>query len=166
MVTANPLGSNQSITLEQNKVITITKRTVRFSSNVYQTHNIAEFGEGEVDIGTIPLVIIIFVIILGLIINSLKIGVGWVLILIGIGFAAWNFIKPKHYGFLITLNSGDKKLFTTTDKENLKRVIEVIYDLIETEKEATYQISVKNSKVNGNFIQGYAGGDVSYRSDS
>lgn len=67
---------------------------------------------------------------------------------------------------MLTLNSGDKKLFTTTDQEGLKRVIKVIYDLIETEKEATYQISVNHSKINGNFIQGYAGGDVSYRSDN
>jgi hypothetical protein len=167
MATANSLGSNQSVTLERNKVITITKRTVRFSRNVYQTHNIAGFGEGEVDIGTIPWIIIIGVLILGLTIGIFNINSegGFLLIFSASGGAVWNVIKPKHYGFLITLNSGDKKLFTTTDKENLKRVIEVIYDLIETEKEATYQISVNNSKVNGNFIQGYAEGDVSYHSN-
>ncbi len=165
MVTANPLGSNQSITLERNKVITITKRTVRFSRNVYQTHNIAEFGEGEVDIGTIPWLIIIAVLIVALIVGVFNSGIGVLLSVIWIGCAIWNFIKPKHYGFLITLNSGDKKLFTTTDKENLKRVIDVIYGLIETEKEKTYQITVKDSNVNGNFIQGDAGGNVSYRSD-
>lgn len=164
MATANPLGSNQSITLEQNKVITITKRTVRFSRNVYQTHNIAGFGEGEVDIGTIPWVILIVVLILGLIIGTFNKEVGWLLIFAGIGGGVWNLAKPKHYGFLLTLNSGDKNLFTTTDKEGLKQVIEVIYALIETEKEATYQISVNNSKVNGNFIQGYVEGSVSSRS--
>ncbi len=171
MATANPLGSNQSITLERgDKVITFTKRTVRFSKTVYQTHNIAGFSEGEVDIGTIPWVILIVVFILGLIIGEFDYSqvnsqVSWLLILAGSGGAVWNFFKPKHYGFMLTLNSGDKKLFTTTDQEGLKRVIKVIYDLIETEKEATYQISVNHSKINGNFIQGYAGGDVSYRSD-
>lgn len=165
MATANLLGSNQSVTLEQNKVITITKRTVRFSRNVYQTHNIAEFGEGEVDIGTIPWIIIIGVFIIGLIIVNFNPKVGLLVIIVSSIGAIWNVHKPKYYGFLLTLNSGDKKLFTTTDKENLKRVIEVIYDLIETEKEATYQISVNNSKVNGNFIQGYAEGDVSYHSN-
>lgn len=161
MATANPLGSNQSITLERNKVITITKRTVRFSRNVYQTHNIAEFGEGEVDIGTIPWIIIIGILTMGLIISPFNNVVGLLLICFGIACGGWNVDKPKHYGFLLTLNSGDKKLFTTTDKEGLKRVIEVIYDLIETENEATYQISVNNSKVDGNFIQGYVGGNVS-----
>jgi hypothetical protein len=165
MATANLLGSNQSITLEWNQSITLTKRTVRFSKNVYQTHNIAGFGEGKVDIGTIPWIIIIIVLLVSLILAAFNNGVGLLLILAGIGGGVCNFIKPKHYGFLLTLNSGDKKLFVTTDQEGLKRVIEVIYDIIETEEEATYQISFKNSKVNGNFIQGYAGGDVSYRSD-
>ena len=77
----------------------------------------------------------------------------------------WNFAKPKHYGLLLTLNSGDKKLFITSDVEGLKRVIEVIYEFIESQKEAIYQMSINNSKVSGNFIQGSAGGNVSYDSD-
>jgi hypothetical protein len=166
MTTASPFdGSNQSITLESNKVITITKRTVRFSKNVYQTHNIAAFGEGYVDIGTIPWWIIIVVAILGLIMTSFAGGVGWFLVLAAMAGAVWNFIKPKHYGFLVTLNSGDKKLFITTDKEGLQKVVSVIYDLIEAEKEATYQISVNHSQIKGNFIQGYMGGDASFNSD-
>jgi hypothetical protein len=68
---ANPLGGNQSITLEQNKVILVTKRTVRVARNVYQTHNIAGFGEGEVEIGSIPWGLVIFVLIIGLIMAPL-----------------------------------------------------------------------------------------------
>lgn len=84
MATANPLGSNQSITLERgDKVITFTKRTVRFSKTVYQTHNIAGFSEGEVDIGTIPWVIIIAVLIVGLIITEFYIQVSLLLIFFG-----------------------------------------------------------------------------------
>jgi hypothetical protein len=166
MTTASPFGgSNQSITLEWNKVITISKKTVRFSKNVYQTHNIAAFGEGYVDIGTIPWGIIIVVAILGLIMASFARGEGWLLVLAAIGGATWNFVKPKHYGFLITLNSGDKKLFITTDKEGIQKVISVIYDLIEAKKEATYEISINHSQIKGNFIQGYLGGDASFNSD-
>lgn len=176
MATAKPLGSTRSITLERNKVITLTKRTVRFSTNVYQTHNVAEFGEGEVDIGTIPFVIIILILILATIlittdaytsgISTGITGIGQFLILIGIGGTAWNIFKPKYHGFLLTLNSGDKKLFVTRDKAGLKQVIEIIYEIIETEKEATYQITVNNSKVNGNFTQGYVEGPISYQSDA
>lgn len=163
MSTSNPFGS-QDITLEKNKVITVTKRTVRFARNVYQTHNIAGFGEGEVEIGGIPWAVIIIVFILGLILNSFNLEVGWLLVLGGIAGGVWNFAKPKHYGLLLTLNSGDKKLFVTTDKTGLKQVISVVYEFIETEKDATYQISINNSQVTGNFIQGNAR-DVLFKSD-
>ncbi|MDB9526541.1 DUF6232 family protein [Oscillatoria sp. CS-180] len=163
MAASSPFGS-QDITLEKNKVITVTKRTVRFSRNVYQTHNIAGFGEGEVDIGTISWGLIIVAFIFGLILNSFNIEVGWLLVLAGIAGGVWNFFKPKHYGFLLTLNSGDKKLFVTTDQAGLKQVISVVYEFIETEKDATYQISINNSQVKGNFIQGNAK-DVLFNSD-
>jgi Family of unknown function (DUF6232) len=162
MATPNPLGSNQSITLERNKVITITKRTVRFSYNVYQTHNITGFSEGEVDIGKIPEGIIIVFLLVSSIVGMGNSGVGVLLGLVALGGIMWNFYKPKHYGLLLTLNSGDKTLFTTTQKESLKQVIGVIYEFIESEKEATYQISISNSEVSGNFIQGNVGGSTSY----
>lgn len=163
MAMSSPFGS-QDITLETNKVITVTKRTVRFARNVYQTHNIAGFGEGEVAIGAIPWGLIIVIFILGLILNSSDLGVGWLLVLAGIAGGVWNFAKPKHYGLLLTLNSGDKNLFVTTDQTGLKQVISVIYEFIETEKDATYQISISNSQVKGNFIQGSAR-DVLFKSD-
>lgn len=162
MATVPSFGSNQNVTLESNKVITITQRTVRFSKNVYQTHNIAGFSEGEVEIGAIPWLIIVVVFILGLFVGLGNGSLGGLILLAAIGGVVWNFVKPKHYGLLLTLNSGDKKLFTTSDMEGLKRVIEVIYDFIESEKEATYEISINNSKVNGNFIQGDVGGNTSY----
>ena len=158
-------GSNQSVTVEKNKVILITKRTVRFARNVYQTHNIAGFSEGEVDIGTIPWIIIIIVLLIGLTVGAFNSGLGWFLNLLAIAGAVWNFVKPKHYGLLLTLNSGDRKLFTTTDKPGLKKVISVIYDFIETEKDATYEISFTNNNVTGNFVQGNIGGDVRFNSD-
>lgn len=164
MATPNPLGSNQSITLEKNRVITITKRTVRFSYNVYQTHNITGFSEGEVDIGTIPWGILILVLLASSIIGIGNSGAGGLLGSLGIAGIIWNLAKPKHYGLLLTLNSGDKTLFTTSQKESLKQVIGVIYEFIESEKEATYQISISGSQVRGNFIQGDVKGDISYLS--
>ena len=160
-------GINQGITLEWNKVITITKRTLRFSKNVYQTRNISAFGEGEVDIDKIPWWIVILFLISGVasfFFDSNNQG-GWLVFLVGMTGLVWNCYKPKHYGFLVTLNSGDKKLFVTTDKEGIQKVISVIYDLIETEQEATYQMSINNSQIKGNFIQGYAGGNISFNSD-
>lgn len=160
----NPLANGtQNIALERNKVITITPRTVRSGLEVYQTHNISSFGEGEVDIGKVPWVVIILFFIIGSISNSINQGYGILFLLLSIAGIVWNFVKPKHYGFLIALNSGDKKLFITTDKPGIKQVASQIYDIIEAEKEATYQVSINNSQIKGNFIQGYAG-NVSYDS--
>jgi hypothetical protein len=163
---APSFGSDQSVTLEKNKVILITKRTVRFARNVYQTHNISGFSEGEVDIGTFPWIIIIIVFLIGLIVGAFNGGLSWFLILLAVAGAVWNFAKPKHYGLLLTLNSGDRKLFTTTDKPGLEKVISVIYAFIETDKDATYEISVTNNNVTGNFVQGNVGGDVRFDSDN
>jgi len=165
MATPNPLGSNQSITLERNKTITITKRTVRFSHNVYQTHNITGFSEGEVDIGTIPWLIIIIVFFASSIAAIGNSGLGGFLSLVAIGGVIWNLAKPKYYGLLLTLNSGDKKLFTTSDKANLKVAIGAIYEFIEKEKDAIYQISINNGQVKGNWIQGDVGGNALFGSD-
>jgi len=167
MATLNPFKNSKGITLVSNKVITLTKRTVRFSKNVYQTHNITSFSEGEVDLGTFPWWIIIVAFLLSLVSAMGKNWLGWYLYyLVGaIGGVTWNFCKPKHYGLLITLNSGDKTLFTTKNTESLKEIIVEIYDFIESEKEATYQISISNSEVSGNFIQGNATGNTSYLYD-
>ena len=87
MATPNPLGSNQNITLENNKVITLTKRTIRFSKNVYQTHNITGFSEGEVDMGTIPWSIIVSVFFASLIAGIGNSALGGLLVLAAIGGA-------------------------------------------------------------------------------
>ncbi len=154
MATPNPLGSNQSITLEKNRVITITKRTVRFSDDVYQTHNITGFSEGEVEIGTIPWGIIVILLLVGSIVGLGNSGIGLALSSAAIGGAIWNFAKPKHYGLLLTFNSGHQTLFVTTDKINLKKTIRTIYELIEKGEDKTYELSINNSTVSGHFIMG------------
>jgi uncharacterized membrane protein len=163
MATANPLGGNTSITLERNKVITITKRTVRFSKNVYQTCNITGLSEGEVDVGTIPWIIIIGAFGLSPIVGFSSGAVGSLFVLAAISGVVWNFVKPKHYGLLLTLNSGDKKLFVTTDTVNLQRVIEEIANFIESDKGEVYQISINNSQIQGNFVQGNVGGSMMFK---
>ena len=166
MATLNPFKSNKGITLVRNGVITLTKRTVRFSKNVYQTHNITGFSEGEVDIGTIPWWIIIIFTLLSFSLNVvIKNSLDWYCFIPALGCLAWNFYKPKHYGLLLSLNSGDKTLFTTTKTESLKEIIIEIYNFIEADKEATYQISISNSKVIGNLIQGDVTGNTLCLSD-
>ncbi len=156
MATPNPLGSSQSITLEKDKTITITKRTVRFSNDVYQTHNITGFSEGEVEIGTIPWGIIVILLLVGSIVGIANSGIGSVLMLAAIGGVIWNFANPKHYGLLLTFNSGHQTLFVTDGKNKtaLKEKINTIYELIEKSENKTYELSILNSTVSGQFIMG------------
>ncbi|MEG4625590.1 hypothetical protein Q5691_15050 [Microcoleus sp. w1-18aA5] len=173
MGSPNSFGSNQKITLEKNKaLITVTKRTVRFSYNVYQTHNITSFSEGEVEIPGIPWGIIGICFVASIIIgigngnHIIPIILSPALFFFSLFGTVRNIIRPKNYGFLLTLNSGDKTLFVTNDKKKLKEVIIGIYDFIENEKNNVhYEISIKNSEVKGNLIQGNVGGNALFGSD-
>ena len=54
MATLSTSG-NQTTLIEKNRAtITVSKRTVRFAKNVYQTKNVASFADGEVSIGQMP----------------------------------------------------------------------------------------------------------------
>jgi hypothetical protein len=160
-MTSSP-SFGQNINVEKNRVITVTKRTVRFEKNVYQTKNVSSFSEGNIVVSGLPWLLLIVLIILGLIGASFS-WIGWMLMLAGGAGVFWNLSKPKNYGLLLSLNSGDKSLFVSSDTEGLKKVISVIYDLIENETEATYQVNITNSKVDGNFIAGNNAGNISYK---
>ncbi len=160
---SNLFGSNQSITIDRSKLITVTNKTVRFESSVYQTHNIASFTEGEVEIGGLPWIFLVLLTIIGLISISFNAFLGWMLFLAGMAGIVYNLSKPKHRGLLITLNSGDKRLFVAQE-EGLAKVVDEIYTLIEKESNASYKISIANSQIQGNFVQGNIGGDATYKS--
>lgn len=126
---SNPFSfGSSSIVLERNKILTITKKTLRSNSSVYQLCNISSFSEGAVDIGTIPWIVIMGVFVVGLIVGIVDGNVGVFIMLISVAAVVWNFLKPKHYGLLITENSGDKTLFVTTDQPGLQQAIQTTYD--------------------------------------
>jgi hypothetical protein len=164
-MSSSSFGQNTSVELSQ--LITVTNRTVSFSNTVCQTKNIASFSEGDVAILELPWTPITLVTLLGFIMVSTSFGnskgIGVVMVLLGVVGIIWNLSKPKHYGLLLSLNSGDKKLFISSDTKGLKNIISVIYDLIETDSEATYQVNISNSKIKGNFIQGNNSGSIDYR---
>jgi|GEM_PF-1842180 len=147
--------AGQVIALHDKQVISVTKKTVRYGTEVYQTHNIAGFGEGEINIGSIPWIFLIILFALSPIAGFGNQIFGLLLISASIGGMLWNLVKPKHYGFLITLNSGDKRLFVTTDKRGIKEAALGIYDFIESEeKENTYQMSITANNITGHVING------------
>jgi len=154
---------SQGITSVNNGVITMTKRTIRFSHNVYLFHNIEGFSEEVVDISTIPFWIITILFMIGVIISSSNLTLGWTLTILAISGTIWNFSKPRYYGLLLTFNSGNKFLFVTNDKSGTKNVISVIYEFFETETEEdlSIQILITNSSIRvNNIYRGFVGGNV------
>jgi hypothetical protein len=155
--------ASQGITFVKNKVITMTKRTIRFSHNVYLFHNIEGFSEEEIDTATIPFWIITILFMIGVIVSSSNLTSGSTLIMLAISGTIWNLCKPKYYGLLLTFNSGNKFLFITSDKTGTKNVISVIYEFFETQKEEdlAIQISISNSTISINSIyRGFGEGNI------
>ncbi|MEG3849689.1 hypothetical protein QT971_20345 [Microcoleus sp. herbarium19] len=154
---------SQGITFVNNKTITITKRTIRFSHNVYLFDNIEGFSEEVVDIETIPFWIITILFMIGVIISSSNLTLGWTVTILPILGTIWNLYKPKYYGLLLTFNSGNKFLFVTTDRSGTKNVISVIYEFFETktEEDLAVEISISNSRISiNNIYRGFVGGNV------
>ena len=160
---ANPLDNRKNITVEQGKRdVLVTKRTVRFGPNVYQTSNITSFSEGEIEIAGVPWLLLIILMVVGLIVlgAGTNNSVGQILAVASIAGAFWNFFKPKQYGLLFTTNAGDKVLFSSYDKTGVRETVSALSKFIESEKDATYRISINNSQVKGTFVQGDVGGSL------
>jgi hypothetical protein len=163
MIITDKVTGSQGITFVRNKIITVTKRTIRFSHNVYLFHNIEGFSEEAVNIAIIPFWIITIIFMIGVIISSYNLTLGWILTTFAISGTIWNFSRPKYYGLLLTFNSGNKFLFITSDQTGIKNVISVIYEFFETktEEDLAIQISISNSAIRiNNIYQGFVGGNV------
>lgn len=159
--------SGQAVNIEKNSNLTVTRRTVRFAKNVYQTNNISSFSEGDVTLPGIPWIVLVILVISIIVMHNTLGNIDYVKSLVSIAVICgviYNFSSArKRYGLLVVLNSGDRSLFMSADKSGLKEVIAVIYDLIEKDSEAVYQVNISNSKIEGNFVQGSHSGNTSYR---
>ena len=157
MALNNLFQGETNITFEENKEIRITKRTVSFGSDVYQFRNIVGFSEGTVKMGNlIPYSVIVLVFVIGLVLSNISRssqGIGILLILFSIGGIVINVMQQKKYGLLLTLNSGDKHLFITSDSINLKEVVTQLYNFMEADQEGMYVVTVNDNsiRINGNL---------------
>ncbi|MEQ8757286.1 MAG: DUF6232 family protein [Coleofasciculus sp. G1-WW12-02] len=143
-----------NLSLEKAEVLYITKQTLRFGDDVYQFKNITGFGVGQIKV-MIPFSLIIIVFIFGVIISSwLSRQWGNVTIIISCLAAIFSFIQPKQYGLQIYLNSGDKKLFVTSDTKWLERAVSRLYDFMENAPEGSSMTIEIGGNIQGNIIQG------------
>ncbi|MDI9634373.1 DUF6232 family protein [Geitlerinema splendidum] len=155
MTANNTLPGNQP-NIAKASVVQVTKKTVRFGNEVYQFRNVTGFGLTSINDGFVfPVQWILALFVIGLLASSVEAfrPGGVTFILLAIFALLVNNSKPKKYGLELMLNSGDKKLFATTDLNFIKEVVSVLYKFMESDEEGGYVINVQDKSVQftGNF---------------
>lgn len=66
--------------------------------------------------------------------------------------------RKKKYGLILTLNSGDRHMFVTSDHKTLSEVIQQLYTFMESDKDGTYLYTINNNsiKIHGDMTGGVA----------
>jgi hypothetical protein len=164
MMAANNILPQEQDKPIRNATIEITKRTVKFGSDVYQFRNVTGFGISPVKTANlVPLQFILVMFVLGLLLANVPDFRMWGIILVLLAIAGFiaNNSQPKSYGLKLYLNSGSPSpVFITTDMQGLGEVVSDLYKIMETNEERTYRINIVEGNVEGNFIGGDALGDV------
>jgi Family of unknown function (DUF6232) len=137
------LQNDSKTTIEPYKNINITKKTVRFGSDVYQFHNISGFGMAEIknqNSAAVPLLLAAFVV--GLILANFSFWLGAIVCIVAL-LGIFSIVStPKEYGLKLYINSGDKKVFITRDLNGIKQVVATLYEFMESEKDGAYVINI------------------------
>lgn len=156
----------------RNIKIEITKRTVRFGSEIYQFRNVTGFGISSVttDVNTKNIFAMQFILglfVIGIFLANFPDWRRWgvTLISISIGGLYANTSQPKEYGLKLYLNSGyPSPVFITRDIRGLKEVVSTLYNFMENNEEATYIIYAedRSMRIENRYIQieGSVGGSV------
>ena len=165
----------RDVNFNQNNDIRITKRTVSFSSHVYQLCNITGFSSGVVK--TKPMIpwnmvgygIIISIALFimnttlysnfshGKFTSITTVHVSYIMMLILSILIIVNIFRAKKYGLLVTLNSGNHHLFVTSAYSYVGDIVDTIYEFIESGQDGAYIVHVTDNSIT---IQGNATGVV------
>jgi Family of unknown function (DUF6232) len=125
-------------------LIEVTKKTVRFGSDVFQFRNVAGFGTAQIqNQNIVPILVIVGFLLFGLtLLNFGNSGWGWLLILAAIGGIVANFSQPERWGLKLYINSGDRIIFITKDIEGVKDIVTKLYEFMESESEDSYIVNI------------------------
>lgn len=144
-------NSDQERTIENVEKLTISKRTVRYGSSVYQVRNITGFKAGMIPKEKFPFQTVAVLTAAGLIIASFnKIGL---LLLVLAGFLIFkHFSQIQYYGLRMFLNSGKEIFFSSKNQSFIKNLVTEICDLMDGQKDGLV--------IQGDFINNNVGRDM------
>lgn len=156
----NGLVSQENVKYRHNQTVTITKKTVQFGNNVYQSCNVTGFGVGEVE-SKFPLKFVVMLFFGGLALTQVpSIGfVGGIAMFLAVGLIIAKFTQPKQYGLELQLNSGITEFFITSDLKTLREIIHNIYMMMEKSLEGSVSFHVSDNSVR---IEGSVGGSLNF----
>ncbi|MBD1921292.1 hypothetical protein H6F77_09330 [Microcoleus sp. FACHB-831] len=156
----NNILQNNTDPIKRNESIYITKKTVRFGSDVYQFRNVTGFGVAEFKpANIIPIKFILIIFVIGLIFGNIPDTRSWgiTIVLFSLFGIILNTFQPNQYGLKLYLNSGGGPIFLTRDMEGLKKVVQNLYKFMDSDKEGSYIVNVQDSSIR---IDGSVGGSV------
>lgn len=152
---------SQDTVFEDANQIEINKNILKFGSSVYQFKNVTGFHVGEFEKEPFPRQAFIMLLVLGVATLALVVGIIFLL------WALWLFINHRKqqsiYGLAIYLNSGRKRVFRSTDKDFLYRIVNAMYRLMSEDSAMNVLVDMSNRSVNveGDFTGTAITGDES-----
>ncbi|MEQ8462818.1 DUF6232 family protein [Coleofasciculus sp. E1-EBD-02] len=144
----------ENISLEEADILYITKYTLRFGDDVYQCKNVTGFGIGEIK-QRVPILLIFILFVIGFYLKFVLYNQwGSILLIADLILGVLSLARPKQYGLQIYLNSGDKKLFVTSDIDWIKQAVRKLYYFMEKAPEGSSMTIEIGGNIQGNIIQG------------
>lgn len=152
--------------------ITINPRTIHVGRSIYPVDNLSVFGVGSISkypmtwqfvvtltsAGISLWFVVLIVSLISLAGSTAIAGLG-VLVLLAIPVAIFSVVivkisDPQHQGLFLSPNSGDSRLFVTTDLAGVAHITNVVGKILDDgmAPKTSYVVSVTNSDVSGNLL--------------
>lgn len=142
-------NDTSNVAHQRGQELKITKRTVSFGNNVYQFKNITGFSEGKIE-KTLPIpwgfIFIGFIVSL-IIMGSVSAAFGVVVLVACVICLGINLSQSDEYGLILTLNSGGKHMFVTSDHKMLSDVVQKLYKFMESDQDSMPPITINDNSI-------------------
>lgn len=142
-------NDTSDVAYQRGQELKITKRTVSFGNNVYQFKNITGFSEGKIE-KTLPIpwgfILIGFIFSL-IIIGSVSAAFGIFTLVVCAICIGINLSQNDEYGLILTLNSGGKHMFVTSDHKRLSEVVQKLYQFMESDQDSMSPITINDNSI-------------------